>query len=225
MVKIDINKDVETNTKIDVSCGTCKRSTKHLILTDIHLNGHEDYCEHDHFSWNNEYQIIQCLGCENISFRKTHENSEEYQHISYEEVETIKRIDIYPNPEEERQPIDDDFLLPSNLERIYRETIKSLNSDHAILSGIGIRAIVETICKDKNAQGGDLFNKINNLVSQGVLTQDGADILHKLRTLGNKAAHEVKPHDSVQLGLAMDVIDHLIQGVYILPYHAKAKFK
>ena len=39
----------------------------------------------------------------------------------------------------------------------------------------------------------------------------------ELRTLGNEAAHEVKPHNNATLALALDVIDHLIKGVYILP--------
>jgi len=133
--------------------------------------------------------------------------------------------DIFPNPEEGRVSVEDANLLPPNLKRIYDETLKSLNSNQPVLTGIGIRAIVETVCKDKIAVGTDLFCKINGLVAQGVLTKDGAGILHKLRTLGNEAAHEVKPHDNVQLGLAFDVIDHLLQGVYILPIHAKEKFK
>ena len=100
-----------------------------------------------------------------------------------------------------------------------------MNGDQPVLSGIGIRALIETTTKERNANGKDLMEKINDLVTQGVLTKDGADILHKLRVLGNKAAHEVKPHSTDQLDLAMDVIEHLLKGVYILPHHAKRKFK
>lgn len=227
MKQIKIEKDKNTNKKIDVSCGACKRSTKHLILSNVDLSGNEKMGTEEYYQWHNEYQIIQCQGCETISFRKTHSNSEDYSLVGScpEDWENTLYIDIYPNPEEGRKSIQDDHLLPSNLQRIYSETLKALNAGHSVLTGIGIRAIVETVCKDKLATGGDLFNKINDLVTQGVLTKDGADILHKLRTLGNEAAHEVKPHDNVQLGLAFDVIDHLLQGVYILPYHAKTKFK
>lgn len=226
MSKIEIQKDKNLNKKLDVTCGTCKRSTKHLILTDIELSGTENMGD-DYYEWHNEYQIIQCQGCETVSFRKTHTNSEDYSPDGPgpEDWTNTLYVDIYPNPEEGRRTIQDDHLLPSSLQRIYKETLKALNEGQAVLTGIGIRAIVETICKDKKAKGHDLLKKINDLVTQGVLTRDGADILHKLRTLGNKAAHEVKPHDNVQLGLAFDVIDHLLQGVYILPTHAKTKFK
>jgi hypothetical protein len=216
---ITLKKDEKINQKIDVPCGICKRSTKHLILTDILLNGYEE--PDGFYGWNNEYQIIQCQGCETVSFRKTHENSDDMVMTGPNDWEPAKQVNLYPNHEECRLPLADIHLLPNNLERIYIETLNALNSELKVLAGIGIRAIIETVCKDKSATGTDLFLKVNNLVSQGVLTQDGAEILHKLRSLGNAAAHEVKPHSYVELGLAFDVVDHLLQGVYILPHHAK----
>ncbi len=221
----ELKKDLDVNKKVDVTCGECKRSTKHLVLSNINVSDSEEAWQGNYISWFNDYQIVQCQGCETISFRKVHENSEEFYPVGNSDYEYVQSIDIYPNPEEGRNAVEDDYLLPNNLQRIYTETIKSINSGLPILTGVGIRAIVETVCEDKKVNGNDLYQKINDLVTQGVLTKDGADILHKLRILGNKAAHEVKPHDNVQLGLALDVIDHLLQGVYILPYHAKKKFK
>lgn len=225
MPEIEIKQYENGKPNIDSSCRVCKRITKHAIFSGVQLRGREPMGNDDYYQWYNEYQIIQCLGCEEIAFRQTHENSEDYYPVGPGEYEHAVTVEVFPNPEEGRSPIDDDFLLPTNLERIYSETIKSINNGQSVLTGIGIRAIVETVCKDKKANGKDLYGKINDLVAQGVLTKDGADILHKLRTLGNKSAHEVKPHDKVQLGLALDVIDHLLQGVYILPHHAKTKFK
>lgn len=226
--KTKLTSDVNTNKKINVTCRNCKNSTNHLILKDVHIDGQygdEYYGEWQTMvDWQKDYQIIQCLGCENITFRNISSNSEDIIQISpydYEEVITEK---LYPNPENGREALEDSYILPTNLKRIYDETLNTLNSGQAVLSGIGIRAIVETVCKDKNTTSGNLFGKINELVTLGVLTQDGAHILHKLRTLGNDAAHEVKPHTNTQLGLAFDVIDHLLQGVYILPHHAQSKF-
>jgi Domain of unknown function (DUF4145) len=221
MADIQLTKGENENGKIEITCRECKRNTRHLILSDCCLRGTDGI----DFQWYDEYQIVQCQGCETVSFRKTHTNSEEFCQTLEGKVVNELFVDIYPNPEKGRNLVTDYHILPSNLQRIYSETIKSINSDQPVLTGIGIRAIVETVCKEKSANGNDLFGKINDLVDLGVLTKDGADILHKLRTLGNAAAHEVKPHDNVQLGLALDVIDHLLQGVYILPYHANTKFK
>lgn len=161
-------------------------------------------------------------------FRKTHMNSEDVEHYAGPdgwEAEYVTFEDYYPNPEKNRTGLSDDYLLPEKLQRIYNETLSALNGNNPVLTGIGLRAIIETVCKDQSATGRNLYSQINILVEQSVLTKEGAEILHKLRVLGNDAAHEVKPHSNVQLGLAFDVVEHLLQGVYILPYHAKMKFK
>lgn len=226
MRNVKILRNVEPDVKIDSICGECRRETKHLILVDVEREGCEQD-ENNYFDWSDKYQVIQCQGCESIVFREVHENSEDYDYVVHngtEGIVPIRRINIHPNPEKGRNLIKDYFLIPKSLQAIYKETISALNYEHLILTGVGIRAIIETICKDKSAQGSSLLRKIDDLVEQGVLTKDGSIILHKLRSLGNSAAHEVKPHDIVQLGLAVDVIDNLIKSVYIIPHHAKTTF-
>jgi hypothetical protein len=225
---ISIEKGKHSGEVIKSTCGRCRQSTRHEILSDVDLSGRDDAGEEFIFGWDDSYQIIQCQGCEFIIFRKTHMNSEDMGYVKGEdgwEPEYLTREELYPNPEETRVSLSDDHLLPENLYRIYSETLGALNSGSPVLTGIGIRAIIETVCKDKKATGRDLNDRINDLVGQGVLTTEGAEILHKLRVLGNAAAHEVKPHSSTQLGLAFDVVEHLLQGVYILPHHAKQEFK
>ena len=211
--------------KILVSCGVCKRNTNHLVLASADMSGSDDIGNGYEIGWAVNHQVVQCLGCDTISFRKASHNSEDYIQVGPDEWEIDVYEELFPNRNEGRAPIKDAELLPTDVERIYGETLKAINGDQPVLSGIGIRALIETISKERNANGKDLMEKINDLVVQGVLTKDGADIFHKLRVLGNKAAHEVKPHSRDQLDLALDVLEHLLQGVYILPHHAKKKFK
>lgn len=126
-------------------------------------------------------------------------------------------VELYPSRLEGRHKLDKSDLLPKEIIRIYNETHAALCNNLSVLAGIGIRALIETICKEKSAQGSNLEKKIDSLVTMGVLTPDGAEILHSLRILGNEAAHEVKPHTEITLGIAMDVVEHLLKGVYILP--------
>lgn len=185
--------------------------------------------EHDgdfDFYWNSHYQIIECQGCKTISFRKSSSNSEDYEPVGQNEYESVVYEEIYPSRIEGRKGLDDELIyLPSKVQRIYTETLQALNSKSPILAGIGLRALVETVCEEKNANGTNLLKKIDDLTNQNVLTPVGAQILHKIRTLGNAAAHEVKPHSEKQLGLAMDVIEHLLTDVYILPKQVEAVFE
>lgn len=220
---MELKKDQKAGEVVDVTCSRCKRSTKHKILTDILAEGYEAKGQQFIYSWDDEYQIIQCQGCETLSFRTARKEFETPDETSY----NIKDVCVYPKPDKVRSSlrVADIRLLPGKLLGIYSETLVALNEELPLLAAMGIRAIVETVCKDKNATGPNLQDKIDDLVTRGVLTQEGADILHKLRTLGNDAAHEVKPHDNVQLGLALDVIHHLLQGVYTLPHRSKQQFQ
>ena len=160
-----------------------------------------------------------------MSFRKCSKNTEDYDCEDENTISLNESVILFPSRSEGRDAIKDVYLLPSKVQQIYEEIIKALNNDQPVLAGIGIRALLETICKDKNALGKSLLDKIDNLVSMQFLTKDGALILHKIRTLGNDAAHEAKPHSPKQLCLALDICEHLLQGVYILPHYAKQTFK
>lgn len=221
MSEIEVTQDKYMGQKIRVACKKCAHDTNHTILKSVEESGSEPMGPDIDFYWATTYQIIQCQGCDTISFRSLGSNSEDVDPTG----DVVEYEELYPSRTEGREVLSDTHVLPADLEHIYRETVTALNGHQPVLSGIGIRAIIETVSKEKNATGKDLFLQINSLVGLGVLTKDGADILHKLRVLGNKAAHEVKAHSSTELNLAMDVVEHLLQAVYILPFHAKRTFK
>lgn len=125
-------------------------------------------------------EIIQCGGCKQFSFRKTQSNSEEYDPV------TGEHPGLYPSRVQGRTPVNDHELLPTALQRIYLETLSAINSEQPVLAGIGIRAIVETVCRQQNADGKDLEKKIDDLVTKQVLPRAGADILQKLRISGTR---------------------------------------
>lgn len=215
-----INKTADT--VIDAQCGECKRSTKHLVLASVTVDGEDWFGKHSVQYWS-EYQVIMCKGCEITGFRSSSSNSEDWDFVDHENVEYNETVNLYP-ARDGRSLLKDAYLLPGAVQRIYDETVKAINNSQPVLVGIGLRAIVETVCKDKSSLGSNLVQRIDGLVSQGVLSPEGAKILHKIRTLGNDAAHEVKPHNEDQLSVALDVCEHLLQDVYVLPQHAARAF-
>jgi len=128
---------------------------------------------------------------------------------------------LYPSRLVGRKKPEWDTELPFQIYRVYDEVHAALCNNISVLGGIGIRAIVETVCKHQGLTTGNLQNKIDGLAAAGVITQAGADILHNLRIMGNTAAHEVKAHTAEELGTAMDVIENLLMNVYILPERAR----
>lgn len=175
------------------------------------------------FRVSDNYQIVQCQGCDSISFRFGHSDSETFLYDEENnEIIHTESVELYPSRVAGRHKLRQAHFLPQAVSRIYDETHSALSNKQPILAGVGIRALVETVCNEKAAVGYSLENKIDDLVTKGVLTQTGAETLHSMRILGNEAAHEVKPHSEETLNLAMDVVEHLLNDVYILPAATKA---
>jgi hypothetical protein len=203
MSTVTLNKT--QNSELWIPCGKCHGKTCHRVVVSVDFEGKflTNYQEN--------YQVVQCQGCRTFSFRKAFVS----------EIKEANSEDLYPSRVAGRHELSQVYLLPPEVARIYKETHSALCDKQPVLAGIGIRALIETVCKEKVAQGGNLEKKIDSLVATGVLTKDGAEILHSLRVLGNVAAHEVQPHSEETLGIAMDVVEHLLQGVYVLPKVAK----
>ena len=209
--------------ELTVACINCAGKTKHEIACSVDQSG---YVEEVGIDWDESHQIIRCKGCSTLSFRRESSNSDDYEPIGDNHFERTIFEELYPSRLEGRKDLGTEAAyLPADLRRVYAETNKALNTASPVLAGIGLRAIVETVCKEKAAKGKDLYQKINDLMENRILTPTGAGILHKVRTLGNKAAHEVKPHTPHQLSLAMEVVEHMLKDVYILPKIVENEFE
>lgn len=216
-IKFNNSKDKE----ISLPCVNCDNNTYHKVLCSVDLKDSDN--EIDFFE---ESQIIMCQGCKKISFRQNWLCSEDLDYIynPYTEKEEAKyadHISLYPSRLMNRKELRDTHCLPNKIRAIYKETHLALSSKMSILSGVGIRSLVEAVCNEQEAKGKNLANKIDDLVQIGVLTKDGAEILHSTRLLGNQAVHETKILDDVVLDAAMDVAEYLLKGVYILPERTK----
>lgn len=225
MAEISTNFDLILNPKKNerIVCKECSRETVHSIISTYTENGNEECGNGNSVQWCCHNQIIQCLGCETVSFRTVSTCSEEYDYDENNQMYAIKTIKYYPGRNKEVKSINS-YSLPYSIQKIYEETILAIENELFILAGVGIRAIIETICKDLSAIGNNLYNKIDDLKEKSFITPEGANILHKLRGLGNDAAHEVKAHDSKQLELAMHIIDHMLDSTYIIPNKVKEVF-
>ena len=205
---------------IVVGCNHCENETRHKVLAvaDGHWSDTSGMVD-----WWAQYQVIQCQGCLTISFCESSQFSEDWDHDpdTGESFYPTKRV-LYPVRTVGKPPIDESHYLPPQVLLIYEETYDSIQADRNIMAGFVIRAIVEAVCNDKNAVGGNLQKQIDSLAKQGHITDEGAKILHSLRFMGNAAVHEMKAHTSLELAAAMEVVEYLLRGVYIIPKKAEA---
>ena len=197
-----------------IPCSGCNSKTRHKVLVAVDA----DQSDPDGF-WKAKYEIVQCQGCLELSFRSNWYTSEETEWDPDQGHEVpVDHEAIYPPRLAGRKPLGDAHNLPPGVRRVYEETHKALTADQPILAGIGIRALVEAVCLDQGAQGANLKDRIQDLVVKGVVTAAGAAVLQRTRLLGNAAAHQAQPHEPDVLASAADVVEHMLEGAYILPH-------
>jgi hypothetical protein len=218
---LKFNESKSEGKTIAIKCNSCKKETYHTVVRAAEYRSTDEGETEETIQCNmlvtGTAQIIICNGCNAISFR-----DEYYFSDSGPEPD----VTIYPPRIKElvytNQYLRDDlYHIPNVIKRIYAETLDAINGKLPTLAGIGIRAILESICNEKDAKGSNLAKRIDELVKMSLLTSSGADILHGIRLLGNDAIHEMKSPSKEQMIAAMKVLDHLLLGVYVLPNEAK----
>ncbi len=214
--KITLKKIRDETRKI--ACSLCNNDTKHAVHASVEVFWEVE--EHD-IQGKSLYEIISCLGCEELSFRLESGQSDDYYHGDGGQLVYNVSEEIYPSRLKGRSPLDHQYSLPDKVKTVYRETHAALCTKLKILSGVGIRALIEAVCHEEQAEGSNLKEKIDNLVKKGVLTAKNAETLHKTRFLGNRAAHEIVAATDSELEVAFDILENLLETVYIIPDKAK----
>jgi len=201
-----------------IVCIRCDQETNQKVLQSVEFRWSTPDGDIDGFD---NYEIVQCMGCDEISFRIGSSTSEDFDYDEidgYTHPETVK---LYPSRVMGRKLLEDEYLLPDIVRSIYKETHTALSAGLKILAGVGIRALIEAVCKVEEANGTNLEEKIDDLVVKNILTPKSAVILHETRFLGNRSAHEITAASDTELEIAFDIVENLLQHVYIIPRKAE----
>ncbi len=230
---VNLEFDKTNDNKYKLVCPSCKKNTKHIVVKSVTENGSEPMTHSDElFHWTTIYEVIQCMGCETISFRSDSSNSEDYDEEGHSHTEML-----FPKRSKDTWHIKNFYNVPSNLRRIYRETVDCYNGDSLSLCGAGTRALVEGLCTENGIKDGeiqiekpdgttvikrkkDLQGKINGLHQKHILTKQSAEILHEHRFLGNSAIHELSAPSKNELKLAIEIIENVFESLYEMPIKA-----
>lgn len=174
----------------------------------------------DDYWWNCTYHIVKCMGCDKISFYTiTYEESNIGYDENGEEV-VIPNEKTYPVQKGLVVPLNS-WYIPSEIDGIYNEAVSALNTKNFRLAAAGFRAVIEAICLCESVPGKNLEQKINALRRQGIITQQDRDRLHAIRFIGNDSIHEMKRPELSQLLVVKDIINVMLNNLYIL----EAQFK
>jgi hypothetical protein len=216
------------NPKLKSHCNTCKREQKQAIIA-VHRESFVD--REEGVSSDTDWEIVQCGGCGDFSFRTVLWFSENYDDdgreypvvTSYPPAATIEAKD-FP-------------YVPRKIREVYKEVVKAFSNGAYVLCAAGLRAIIDGICSEQKIRTGpvrvktksgyklqrkkDLRGKIEGMLDRGIITKVHRNILHQHRYLGNEAVHELECPAADELGAAIKIVEHTLEHIYELPKSAE----
>jgi hypothetical protein len=197
-----------------VYCNRCRGDTRHECIwkssreaVELDENGEPSFAEWwIYIGW-------RCLGCDSVALE------ERYSNILQED-DKGDGWDVTFHPERSRHKIKPKHFttLPDRLAKIYQEALKAFNSEARVLTAIGLRSLIEGVCRDKRIEGGNLEKKIDGMAR--ILPASTVKNLHSLRFMGNTATHDLDPPPTYELRLAIEVCEDLLNYLYELDYKA-----
>jgi hypothetical protein len=112
----------------------------------------------------------------------------------------------------------DSTNLPKSVQNALEEAIKCHAQRCYVASAIMVRKTLEELCAERNAEGGNLKDRIASLGSKLILPKELLEGLDALRLLGNDAAHiESKTYETVgpeEIEVGIDFTKVVLKAVY-----------
>jgi len=205
------------NTEQDITrahCNSCGHETKHLIIARREESESESADPSDPYHFNEitsrtTYSMLECCGCENISFQKIFEFSEWPE----------PTVDYYP-PLTSR-PLPKAWLnhLPTEMGDLLLEVYIALSSDCRRLALMGTRTLVDLYMTEKLGDIGGFAQKLGQLETQGFVSRVNREYLEAALEIGHAAAHRGHEPKASEVEHVMDIVENLLQN-YVLEHSA-----
>ena len=207
------------NKRITTYCNRCSEETNHSCLYSkkVSVTFESDDKRHPNIVERKDYMVVQCKGCNYLSFllresESLYEGSDDGpQFIEYNYPEEVSDNDLRFLSFAEQDS------LPSQLRELYEELRIAFESDANKLAGVGLRMLVEAVCIEEGIQGQNLKLRIEKLHDVGLISKNEIPILDKLREGGNASVHGIKSFSIDKLEYALDILNHVLKSIYILP--------
>ena len=198
-------------------CRECGRPTRHEILFN-----HEEETSPDVYHEKDTWQVIRCMGCTTIGFRHRNDDFENAWEDFDGETRHQIEISLFPSVIKNHKKLTHTHYIPKLVRKIYTQTLSAYCEKAYVLASVGLRAIIEAVCNELNLSGNSLEKRIDQLFKGGHVSNGDKKRLHAIRFLGNDAAHEINEPEESELRVALEIVEHLLNSVFILEKKAKS---
>ena len=205
---------MQVNEIVTSPCNRCGHPTKHLVVAVRHFEAWFGEEEGERGlppppSLAYEYTMLECGGCQSISLR-------------VDEIldGTLFSTNFYP-PRVGRYKPAWSRDLPIQLQSMLTEIYAALADDSRKLAVMGARAILDIVMTEKVGRLGTFQSRLQALEAKGFIGRANREILWAALEARSTAAHRPYAPTSEIVNEIMDIIENLLQAVYIFPESLK----
>lgn len=194
-------------------CNNCLQENDHNLIAEREQPWpHTDDAGRTILVERMHYQFVECRGCHSVGLRRT------WSCTATPDVE----IDYFPPAVSRRLPVwlsGIGFVFndaKSQISGLLREVYSSIFSGNNRLALMGTRAVVDVALTDKLGDIGGFGKKLAEAKNKGWITDIHYRTLNAAIDAGNAASHRAFRPDTKQLEFVLDIVEHLIQLLYVL---------
>ncbi len=211
--------DVTRGESRQITCASCNTITHHRVMASRNVTDTYEDPSFKRVTWD-DFEIVGCLGCDAVTFRHAHRDSEDElcDPISGVSEGLAEHVRIFPHRVARQRIVPATTPLPRPLGRAYSEVVAAYEQSMILLCAIGIGLCLEAFCRERGVPGKSLYEQIEALFAANDVTREEAGYLHSIREVRNAAAHEVLVPRRGDVDSAMTVLESLLYRHYVVPH-------
>ena len=194
-------------------CNKCGGSRIHSLKFTHYASDGDPSEDRYYEAWSDSLWV--CCGCESASLL----HRWEMVGAEGEPGAPQPEVHVYPSSTAGKSEPKHFIKLPRQLSELYTAIVAAANSGSMVLCTLGLRALIEGVCKDKGLTGDNLEKKIDGLL-KFFPNLSLIDSLHGFRFAGNDAAHDLEGMYPSEVSLAIEIMEDLMNFIYELDYKA-----
>jgi len=196
-------------TKERIHCNECQNKTLHKLIARTDA---ADSDENTGYWWTAQFDMLQCCGCQEVVLRRSFHFSEDNPGEA--------DIRFFPPPMSRPLPRWR-YDLPNKMRALLEEIYRSLDGTSLRLPMMGTRTLVDMLMVEKVGDRGSFKDKLEALEKAGYVSGESSKVLDAALDAGNAAAHRGHAATQKEVHSVMDIVENMLQAVYVFPDVAK----
>jgi hypothetical protein len=189
-----------------IFCNQCNHKTKHRLIYSKSYKESKFVETYGEVVWWTEYDMYECLGCEDITFRKK---------IDCSEWDPLDSVIVYFPPRSARRLPNWTNKLPNDAKKLLEEVYTAIQADSRSLAMMGSRALVDMIIIQKVGDVGTFAKKLKKLQDEGFISERNREVLDAALDVGSASAHRGYRPDQEKINIVMDIVENLLHATIL----------